>query len=74
MDGDDGYASACTEVGRLMGSVGLANQIGGSLGIAIGGASVTLSGGYGPAVLVGAGVALICGARQGFVSDRAALP
>jgi predicted MFS family arabinose efflux permease len=51
-------------VGTLMGSVGLAHQVGGAIGIAVGGLSVTLAGGYGPAVVVMALVALLGGLAQ----------
>ena len=54
-------------VGMLMGSVGLAHQIGGALGIALGGLSVTLAGGYGPAVVLCALVALAGGLAQTFI-------
>ena len=57
-------------VGPLMGGVGLAHQIGGAIGIALGGLSVSLSGGYGPAVLLAAGVALVGGLAQRFVRPR----
>ena len=61
----DRYGRAA--VGPLMGSVGLAHQIGGALGIAAGGASVTLSGGYGPAVVGAAAVALVGSVLQGLI-------
>jgi MFS family permease len=51
-------------VGPLMGAVGLAHQIGGAAGIGLGGLSVAQSGGYGPAVLAAAVVALVAGLAQ----------
>jgi MFS family permease len=51
-------------VGSLMGAVGLAHQIGGASGIALGGLSVSLVGNYGPAIVVMAAVALVCGLSQ----------
>ena len=45
-------------VGRLMGGLGMAHQIGGMAGIAMGGVSVRVWGGYAVAVTVAAGVAL----------------
>lgn len=54
-------------VGPLTGTVGLAHQVGGAVGIATGGASVALAGSYGPAVLVAAGLALVGGLLQLFI-------
>jgi predicted MFS family arabinose efflux permease len=54
-------------VGRLMGNVGLAHQVGGAAGVAVGGASVSLAANYGPAVMVAAGVALVGGLLQGLI-------
>jgi predicted MFS family arabinose efflux permease len=51
-------------VGALMGGVGLAHQIGGALGIALGGVSVSLAGDYGPAIIVAAAVTLTGGLLQ----------
>ena len=53
-------------VGGLMGRVGLAHQVGGGIGIAVGGASVALTGSYGPAVVVLTVVALVAGVLQLF--------
>jgi MFS family permease len=57
-------------VGRLMGNVGLAHQVGGAAGVMTGGLSVTYAGGYGPAVLIAAGVALIAGLLQLLIEPR----
>ena len=51
-------------VGVLMGSVGLAHQIGGALGVGAGGFSVAELGGYGPAVVLVAIVTLVGGLSQ----------
>jgi MFS family permease len=51
-------------VGPLMGGVGLAHQVGGAIGVAVGGASVVSFGGYGPAVLVVIAVVLVGGLVQ----------
>lgn len=51
-------------VGPLMGNAGFAHQVGGATGIALGGLSVHLAGGYGPAVVVSAGVALAAALLQ----------
>jgi sugar phosphate permease len=51
-------------VGVLMGSVGLAHQIGGALGVAAGGFSVAELGSYAPSVVLVACVALIGGLAQ----------
>jgi hypothetical protein len=51
-------------VGRLMGNIGFAHQIGGAIGISIGGLSVAASGGYPPAILASAVVALVGGLLQ----------
>jgi predicted MFS family arabinose efflux permease len=57
-------------VGVLMGSVGLAHQVGGALGVAAGGFSVAELGGYAPAVLVVALVVLIGGLSQLWIPAR----
>jgi predicted MFS family arabinose efflux permease len=51
-------------VGVLMGSVGLAHQVGGAVGVAIGGYSVSAFGGYGPAVAVATAIVLAGGLAQ----------
>ncbi|MBV9132367.1 MAG: hypothetical protein JO318_06695 [Chloroflexi bacterium] len=51
-------------VGVLMGSVGLAHQVGGALGVAAGGFSVAEFGGYGPAVILVALVVFAGGVAQ----------
>lgn len=51
-------------VGVLKGRVGLGHQFGGAAGIAVGGFSVALSGGYGPAIALATGVALAGAALQ----------
>jgi MFS family permease len=51
-------------VGRLMGSVGLAHQVGGAIGVGLGGYSVSSFGSYSPAVLVVALVILLGGLSQ----------
>jgi sugar phosphate permease len=51
-------------VGVLMGSVGLAHQVGGALGVAAGGFSVAELGGYAPAVIVVAVVVFVGGIAQ----------
>jgi len=62
-------------VGVLMGSVGLAHQVGGSLGVAAGGFSVAELGGYAPAVVLVMLVVLIGGlAQRGIPPARAFLP
>jgi hypothetical protein len=62
-------------VGVLMGAVGLAHQVGGSLGVAVGGFSVAELGGYAPAVVLVAVVVLIGGLAQfGIPSAKAFLP
>ena len=54
-------------VGVLMGSVGLAHQVGGSLGVAAGGFSVAQFGSYGPSVLLVMLVILTAGLVQLFI-------
>jgi predicted MFS family arabinose efflux permease len=62
-------------LGVLMGSVGLAHQVGGSLGVAAGGFSVAELGGYAPAVVLVMLVVLIGGLAQlGIPPARAFLP
>lgn len=51
-------------VGPLMGSLGFAHQIGGALGMAAGGFSVSAFGSYGPAVMLAAALVLIGGSAQ----------
>jgi sugar phosphate permease len=51
-------------VGVLMGSVGLAHQVGGATGVGAGGYSVAAFGGYGPSVVLVAIVALVGGLSQ----------
>ena len=51
-------------VGALSGTVGLAHQVGGSIGIGIGGLSVSLAGGYGPAIVLATFVVLAGGLTQ----------
>jgi hypothetical protein len=51
-------------VGTLMGSVGLAHQVGGAIGIAVGGLSVTLTGTYGPSIVIMTAVVLLGGLAQ----------
>jgi predicted MFS family arabinose efflux permease len=51
-------------VGRLMSNIGLAHQIGGAVGIGMGGLSVSLAGGYAPAIWLSACVALVGGFLQ----------
>ncbi len=51
-------------VGPLMGSVGLAHQVGGALGVGLGGLSVAQTGGYGLAIAGVAVVVLIGGLAQ----------
>jgi sugar phosphate permease len=51
-------------VGVLMGSVGLAHQVGGAIGVASGGFSVAQFGSYAPAVLLVAAVVLVGGLVQ----------
>lgn len=46
-------------VGTIIGNVGFAHQIGGAIGIGLGGVSATYLGGYGPAVLTAAWVVLV---------------
>jgi MFS family permease len=57
-------------IGPLMGSVGMLHQIGGGIGMFLGGWSVAQLGGYGPAVLLAAVVALVGGTLQLFVRYR----
>ena len=59
-------------VGALMGNAGFAHQIGGACGIALGGLSVAQLGGYGPAVVITAAVALVAGALQLLIPATAA--
>jgi len=62
-------------VGVLMGAVGLAHQVGGSLGVAAGGFSVAEVGSYAPAVVLVAVVVLIGGVAQFAIpSAKAFLP
>jgi predicted MFS family arabinose efflux permease len=61
-------------VGPLMGSVGLAHQVGGSIGVALGGYSVVELGGYGPAIVAVATVILVGGLVQLAIPPRALLP
>jgi predicted MFS family arabinose efflux permease len=51
-------------VGLLMGSVGLAHQVGGALGVALGGYSVAELGSYSAAVVVVSAVVLVGGLLQ----------
>jgi sugar phosphate permease len=51
-------------VGPLMGGIGLAHQVGGALGVGVGGISVSEFGGYGLAVMVVTVVALLGGLSQ----------
>jgi MFS family permease len=51
-------------VGPLMGGVGLAHQVGGALGVGVGGLSVTQLGSYGPSISVVALVVLLGGLAQ----------
>jgi hypothetical protein len=51
-------------VGPLMGGVGLAHQVGGAIGVAAGGFSVSEFGGYGPSVVLTTVVVLIGGLAQ----------
>lgn len=51
-------------VGTFMGNTGFAHQIGGAAGIAVGGLSVARFGGYGPAIVICAIVALVASALQ----------
>jgi hypothetical protein len=51
-------------VGPLMGSVGLAHQVGGAIGVGLGGYSVASFGSYGPAVIVVTLVVLLGGLSQ----------
>ena len=60
-------------VGSLMGSVGLAHQVGGAIGVALGGWSVDHTGSYGLAVLVSAGVAVVGGLAPLAMSATSAL-
>jgi MFS family permease len=60
-------------VGPLMGSVGLGHQIGGAMGIILGGLSVTYLGGYWFAILAAAGVALVGGVLQFSIRPRQAV-
>jgi MFS family permease len=59
-------------VGSLMGTVGLAHQIGGAAGIAVGGVSVSLTGSYGPAIVAMAAVALLGGLSQLLIQPSSA--
>jgi len=59
-------------VGPLMGSVGLAHQIGGALGVGLGGYSVAQTGNYGLAIAGVAVVALIGGLSQLLIPPRSA--
>jgi hypothetical protein len=47
-----------------MGGVGLAHQVGGALGVGVGGLSVAQTGSYGPAVVAVIGVVLVGGLVQ----------
>jgi sugar phosphate permease len=60
-------------VGPLMGGVGLAHQVGGAIGVAAGGFSVSEFGGYGPSVVLTTVVVLIGGLAQLWIppSNRA---
>jgi MFS family permease len=51
-------------VGPLMGSVGLAHQVGGAVGIGLGGLSVSEFGSYAPAIVVVTLVVLVAGLAQ----------
>jgi MFS family permease len=61
-------------VGPLMGGVGLAHQVGGSIGVALGGYSVVELGSYGPAIAVVAAVVLLGGLLQLLIPARGLLP
>jgi predicted MFS family arabinose efflux permease len=56
-----------------MGGVGLAHQVGGAIGVAAGGFSVSEFGGYGPSVVLATTVVLIGGLAQLWIprADRA---
>jgi len=57
-------------VGPLMGGVGLAHQVGGGLGVGLGGVSVTQLGSYGPAIIVVTLVVLLGGLAQLLIPRR----
>jgi predicted MFS family arabinose efflux permease len=61
-------------VGRLMGGVGLAHQVGGAVGIGLGGYSVATFGSYTPAVLVVSLVILLGGLSQLVIPPARSLP
>jgi predicted MFS family arabinose efflux permease len=61
-------------VGPLMGSIGLAHQVGGSIGVALGGYSVVALGGYGPAIVAVGVVVLIGGLVQLAIPRHRMLP
>src|SRR5207247_502650 len=61
-------------VGPLMGGVGLGHQIGGALGVSLGGFSVSSFGGYGPAVMIVTAVVVVGGLAQLFIPRRENLP
>ncbi|MBV9546212.1 MAG: MFS transporter, partial [Chloroflexi bacterium] len=61
-------------VGPLMGGIGLAHQVGGSIGVALGGYSVVELGGYGPAIAVVAVVILVGALLQFAIPSRSLLP
>jgi sugar phosphate permease len=60
-------------VGVLMGSVGLAHQVGGALGVAAGGFSVAEYGSYAPAILVVTLVVLVGGIAQLWIPRSSSL-
>ncbi|HEV7665727.1 MAG TPA: MFS transporter [Chloroflexota bacterium] len=61
-------------VGPLMGTVGLAHQVGGALGVGLGGLSVSQFGGYDLAIIVVAAVALLGGVSQLWIPKCEYLP
>lgn len=63
-------------VAPLMAGVGLAHQVGGALGIAIGGFSVVATGSYGAAIVISTLVVLVGGLAQFFIprAQRTAAP
>jgi sugar phosphate permease len=59
-------------VGPLMGSVGLAHQVGGAIGVALGGYSVAQTGSYGLAIMGVAVMVLVGGLAQLLIPSRRA--
>jgi predicted MFS family arabinose efflux permease len=64
----DGYGVGA--VGHLMGSVGMVHQVGGAIGVAVGGASVATTGNYGLAILLATAISALAMLSQQFILTK----